>query len=452
MKKTIILPLLLCTASSLSAQTALSLQDCREMALRNSTHVKNAYLDVLAASAQKQEVLAEYFPKVSLNSFGFIALDPMLEIGVKDVLGESGFSTEVQAAVDYLGARFGFPSVFTAFKSGYSASVTALQPVYAGGRIINADRLASLGKEASVLQSEITSRNMLENVDKDYWTVVVLQEKMKTLDSSEAFLEKLYEDVSAAFGAGLALDTDLMQVELRLNELMKLRLSLIGGLRLAKMALFDSIGQEYSVVKGLDSYIDDISLSGQLTDFRSPEYYYVTEEEMVSELAEMNLLDLAIEGKRLEKKMLVGEALPQLAVGASYGYARALNSRFNGLVFATVKIPLSDWGKVSRRMQRQDYALQKAWNDKEYSASQLLLLVRSLWLDLNVAWDNIGIARDGMELARMTVFRMADQYEAGLVTLSDLMQSQMQLRISTDSYHEALSGYATALSAYLSRQ
>ena len=67
----------------MSAQTTLALEKCREMALQNDPYVKNAGLDIYAAQAQQKEVIAEYFPKVSLNSFGFLALDPMLEIGVK---------------------------------------------------------------------------------------------------------------------------------------------------------------------------------------------------------------------------------------------------------------------------------------------------------------------------------------------------------------------------------
>lgn len=439
-------------AQTAFAQVSLSLRECREMALQNNARIKNAHIDVLVASAQKQEALAEYFPKVSLNSFGFMALDPLLEVSVKDILGESGFSSNVQAAVDYLGERFGFPSVYTALQSGFSVSVSAIQPIYAGGRIVNGNRLASLGHQASFLKDDMAERDILEYTDREYWTVVALESKIEVLEASEIFLNSLYEDVASAVNAGLALETDLMQVELRRNELKKLRLSLTGGIRLAKMHLFNSIGQPYSLIGGLPHYIDGISLSDSLDHLRSPEKYYIPAEEMVSGLSETKLLDMSVEEKRLEKKMAMGEALPQIGLGASYGYTQAINSRLNGIVFASIRIPLSDWGKVSHKMKRLDYATEKARNDREYLCGQLLLQVRKLWLDLTVAWEEVGLAHEDMLLAQKTAERMQEQYEAGLVTLSDLLQSRMQLRTRTDAYVEAQSRYASALSAYVLRQ
>ena len=453
MKKVIIFSVAVFIGVSMTGQTSLSLQECREMALQNDNDVRNARLDVLAASAQKQEAFAEYFPRVSLNSFGFMAADPLLEVGVKDILGESIFSSNVQAAVDYLGSRYGFPSVYTALQSGFSASVSVLQPVYAGGRIVIGNRLASLGKEAAFLQNGLTVRETLENIDKDYWKVVVLEEKIATLEASMAFLDNLYNDVQAALSAGLALDTDLLQVQLKKQELRKLMLSLTGGVRLAKMKLFNSIGQQYSLVPGASvPYIDDISVSDRLSELGPPSDYHVPEEEMASGLTETKLLDMSVEQKRLERKMAMGEALPQVGIGASYGYAHAINNRFNGIVFATVRIPLSDWGKISRRMQRLDFAVQKARNDREYLGGQLLLQVRSLWMDLTVRWEEVALARENVTLAQVAADRMYDRYEAGLVTLSDLLQSRMQLRITSDACVEAMAGYASALAAYLLRQ
>ena len=81
-----------------------------------------------------------------------------------------------------------------------------------------------------------------------------------------------------------------------------------------------------------------------------------------------------------------------------------------------------------------------------------MLQVRSLWLDVTVAWENVALAREGMLLARKTAEMMADRYEAGLLTLSDLLMSQMQLRTRTDAYIEAMTGYADSLAAYVLRQ
>ena len=278
---------------------------------------------------------------------------------------------------------------------------------------------------------------------------------METLGTSESFLDNMYKDVATLIEAGLALDTDLMELELKRNELKRLRLSLTGGIRLAKMKFFDAIGQKYRLVKNRtdtqNPYIDDIVLSEELMVLKEPECFYIPEEDVVAQLPETKLLDIASEEKVLEKRLTLGEVLPQIGLGAAYGYSRAINDRFNGIVFAMLKIPVSDWGKTSRRLKRLDYEIQKTRSDNEHLRDMLILQVRSLWLDLNVAWENVSLAREAVELAQKKSDRMLDQYESGLVTLSDVLESRALLRSAIDADTDARTAYATVLMAYLSR-
>ena len=154
----------------------------------------------------------------------------------------------------------------------------------------------------------------------------------------------------------------------------------------------------------------------------------------------------------MEKKMALGEALPTVGVGASYNYSRTINEKFNGTVFATVQIPISDWAKVSRKVKRMDYQMQKVSNERDYLTSQLLLQVRQLWLGLTVAWDKMMVAQETMDLAQKTVDQLTGRYEAGLVPMSELLQAQTILRQSTEAYIDSQIEYSAALTAYQSRK
>ena len=143
------------------AQVVLTLEDCREMALQHDVHLSNAHLDMLAARAHKQEAFAEYFPKVSVSSFGFWSLDPMLEIGVKDILGENELSDKVSDLVNKYAPELGLSPVYSTLKYGYSASITATQPLFAGGRIVNGNRLAQIGLDAAQLKGCVTARDRM---------------------------------------------------------------------------------------------------------------------------------------------------------------------------------------------------------------------------------------------------------------------------------------------------
>ncbi|MBE6232616.1 MAG: TolC family protein [Bacteroidales bacterium] len=440
----------------MTAQTALTLEDCRRMALQNDPYVKNAGLDIYAAQAQKKEVVSEYFPKVSLNSFGFLALNPVLEIGVKDILGENDFSNNVQMLVSEAASAYGFSPVFSTMKSGFSASVSAMQPVFTGGRIVAGNKLAALGVETAQIQRDMMIRETGEKVENGYWQVVSLEEKLRTLEKMGEFVDTLHNDVKVAVDAGLAVDTDLMQVIMKGNELRSGIVRLCGSIRLAKMNLFNSIGQNYSLLPALaDSlcpFIDDIVLADRLDTLKPPQHYYVPEEEILVSLEEIRLLEARIRAESLTKRMTLGEALPQIGVGGSYGYTHAINGRLNGAVFATLQIPLSDWGRVSRKMQRQDFVIQKAVNEKDYLSAQLLLQIRQLWLDLNVAWEQLQIAEEGISLAAKTMETVKDRFDAGLIPVVELLQAQVSFMETSESYFNAKVAYSTALTAYCGRK
>ena len=438
------------------AQTILTLEDCREMAQQHDVYLRNAHLDVLAARAQKQEAFAEYFPKVSISTFGFWSLDPMLEIGVKDILGENELSDKVSDLVNEYAPVLGLSPVYSTLKYGYSASITATQPLFAGGRIVNGNRLAQLGLDAARFKRDMTLRDRMLDVDASYWQVVALEEKVRTIGMLSVMLDTLYHNVSVAVQAGVAVDTDLMQVDLKRVELQNALAQVRGGIRMAKMNLFNTIGQSYCMTPALEDalrpFIDNIILSDTLCCLKSPEEYYMPEEEMLARVSEVQLLDISVEAKRLEKKMALGEALPQVAIGAAYGYSHVLNSRYNGVAFAVLQIPISDWGKISRKMERMDYQIQKAQNDRDYYYEQLLLRIRQLWLEMTVAWDGLLLSSENVECASLIVMRKTIDYDAGLITLFDLLQAQTALQQALERRLESQIAYSKAVSSYLARQ
>ncbi len=442
---------------SVSAQergVTLTLDDCRDMAMQNNAAIANARLDVYAAYAQKEEAFAEYFPKVSLSAFSFYALDPLLRLTVNDVLGHSDMANNIAGWVDQNAPMYGINPYYSTLKKGYSATVSVVQPVYAGGRIVSGNRLAALGTEAAKLRNSIQVRKSSEEIEQMYWQIVSLQEKMTTIDCVQEMLDNLEKDLSSAIGAGLATSTDMLQLKLKINELKSARMNLCGGIRLAKMNLCNAIGMPYTPYSAVNQdslpYIDSISVAGSLDSLDEPVAYWRDENEIVAGREETRLLDLAVDARKAEKRMVLGEVLPQVGVGASYGYGNFIgNGSLNGLVFATVKIPITDWGKYSRRLRRYDVQIQKAGNDREYLSGQLLLQVRKLWLDLTVAWEQMLLAGESEAAAGAVAEDQTARYKAGLIPLSDLMSAQTALRQSADALTDSRIAYRTALQSYL---
>lgn len=451
----IIIILLLLPVAVNARRVELSVEQCRALADRNNTTVRNAQLDVEAAVAQRGEALAEYFPKVSASVFGFYSLDPMVEIGIKDILGESQFTDRLQSIIDNIAPELGINSVYRTLQRGAVASVSLMQPIFAGGRIVAGNNLARLGVEAAHLKRDIAARSLHEQIDRDFWQVVALQEKERTLASLAVMLDTIHRDVQSAYNAGLASSTDLMQVELKRSELRVGQIQLTNGIRLAKMNLLNGIAMEYSYIdRGSDSipFIDSIFFNGSLSTLLPPEEYYVPEEQVALSQEETRLLSIGVKAQQLQRRMVLGEALPQLAVGANYGYSYMLeNGKWNGAVYAVLQIPISDWGKKARNLQRLDRQIEKAENDQAYLSEQILLQIRQLWLNLTSSWQQMQVTKQNLRLARSTVDQSLAYYRAGMIPLSELLQTQSSLNQANEAYITQALNYSAALNSYLSR-
>ena len=455
MKKTVLAALAALTCIAAPAQELrLTLEECREMALQNNSSAVGAALDLEAARYQKQEAFAEYFPRVSAMGFGFWAFDPLLEIGVKDIFGNNDFSNNLQGLIDSYAPMYGLPTSYSTLSRGYLAGISVMQPLFAGGRIVNGNGLAALGVEAAGLQQEVQRRSTSDEIEGYWWQVVSLQEKKELLAGSKEFVDTLFRDVTAAYGAGLVTEDELLQVKLARNELLSNEVQLDNGLKLAKMNLLNSIGQGYTVISANASeerpYIDSIVLADEEGLPGPPEAYYVDEESIAASMEETRLLELQVEAAELQKKMALGEALPQLAVGATYGYYDFTGKGdFNGLAFATVQIPISDWGKTSAKMKRLQTQVDKAASQRDYLQSQIILGVRQSWVELNSAWSQYQLALDSEAAAEASFGRVERNYEAGMVTAAELLQSQTSLRQASDKRADALNSYRQALRKWL---
>lgn len=452
--KRMILSLAALCLCALGFGQGLSLERCKALALENDVYLKNAALDVKAARYQKQEVLAEYFPSVSVKAMAFHALNPFLDLGVTDILGRSDAAWNISNAWSEYAYQNGMDPHFKFLEHGYGASVSLTQPIYAGGRIVNGNRLAALGIEAAGLKLKVQQNKTSESVEQKYWQVVSLQEKAKTLSQAREMLDTLEKDALSAFSAGILTDSELLEVRLKSRELQSKNIELSGGTRLAKMDLFNAIGLEYSVVRASASedkpYIDELVLTDGFSDLCSPDGYYIPEETLAAQTPESQLLGLQVKAATLQRKLAAGEALPQVGLGASYGYGKMIGQgSSNGALYAIVSIPLTDWGKTSRKIKRLDLDRQKALNEQGYLDAQLVLRSRQLWVNVTVAWDKLQVADECVAIASDSFDKASSQCAAGLIPLSDLLEAQTELRQKRDDRIDAAIEYKTALNSYL---
>jgi outer membrane protein TolC len=254
-------------------------------------------------------------------------------------------------------------------------------------------------------------------------------------------LDTLCRDVSAAFKAGLVQRTDLLKVQLKMNEIEVSKLKLDNGTSLAKRALCQHIGIPYDSLLVLDD--KKLVVEAPLT-------FYADPTSAVTNRSEYKMLEKTIKAEELQKKIIIGENLPQVAVGVTGFYLDVMdNSNTNALAFATVSIPISDWWGGKHKIKQSKAKVESARNKLVETSELLSLQIEQANNELNEFYFQIGIAQKSVEQGQENLKVTADNYKAGITAMSDLLEAQSVYQSALDSLTEARCNYQIKKSRYL---
>lgn len=407
------------TNMRLNAQTGYSLEDCKKMAIENNWKTKNSRLDIEASDQVKKEAFTNYFPSVSASGMGLLPKDPLISMNM-------------------MGMPLGM------IDKGFEAGISVVQPIFAGGKIVTGNKLADLGKEVNQYKAKLSENEAVLNTETLYWQLVSLYEKVKTLDVIDNQLDVLLKDVELSYKAGLITHNDVLKVRLKKNEIQSNRLNLDNGIKLLKMSLTKTMGLGPMPTQDFEIIIADTE------NVDSPIAYYVDHQTALQDRTESKLLDKSVEASKLQTRMKRGDYLPTVAIGATYyGESMIDKWRGNGIVFASVSIPLSGWWGGSHAIKKQKIEEQIAYNNKIDTREQLLLQMQNVKNELDNAYQQILLAKEAVEQATENLRLNNNFYKAGTVTLTDVLDAQTLLQQNRDKYTEAHSAYGQKRIEYL---
>ena len=159
----------MCCTMSVSAQTY-TLEQLKDSALHNNFSIRSAKHSIDAAQLQRKEAFTKYFPSVSGTGLWFNANKGMAQTEMnlsEQITPELGMALAQSLPAEAL-AALGNPISVSMMKNGTIAGITAVQPVFAGGQIVNGNKLAKVGEEVSRLQLQL-SENEVEKQTEQYY-------------------------------------------------------------------------------------------------------------------------------------------------------------------------------------------------------------------------------------------------------------------------------------------
>ena len=427
MKKiiTIILCSVCCNAIA-TAQGTYTLDQLKQLAVENNYNLRSARNAIQQSKEVKSEAWTKYFPQVSALGFGFQNNKPMIDLDV-----------ELPDAIAPLIPEGLIPANISLMKKGVYGSVSAIQPVFMGGQIINGNKLAKVGVEASELQLEASEDQVELTTEQYYWQMVSLKEKQQTLKAVFDMLTQLEKDVTNMVRVGAVNRNDLLQVQLRKGEIETAQLELENGLTTVSQLLAQHVGKTGEPV---DVSVPDV-ISGIIPAL--PVALRQDHQTALAATPQYRLLEKNVESHQLQHKMKVGQNMPNIGVGASYSYNDFFDKSTSAMVFAAIQVPISGWWGGSHAIKKQKLALQDAQEQMVDNGQKLIIRMNNAWAAVETSHKKLLIAHDAIEQAEENLRLNKDYYRVGSTKMSDLLLAQQQYQQARDRYTDAFADFQT---------
>ena len=463
MRKFILLTLMCALAATSGAQTYLSLDSCKAMALRNNKQLNISRLSKEVAKNVRKAARTKYLPKVdamggylytskqisiisgrqrqALGSLG-TSLGSQAQASVSDMLSaltQQGILTPDQAeqlggALSQAGQSLGQAGnklgqeVADAFDTDtrhmWAGAVMVRQPIYMGGAIKAANKIADIGESMADDDLDLKRQATLYGVYQAYWTTVSLEQKRNLALSYKELVEKLSQDVKKMISQGVATKADGLRVDVRVNEADMQLTQVVNGLSLSKMLLCQLCGLPLNEDIQLTDSAEGKGNTSALTLDNSADSTF-------SDRPEIRLLEHSIAISEQTTNLIRAGNLPKVSLVGGYmttnpsvydGFRRRFSGVWN--VGVIIQVPIWDWFDTTYKIRASKAAtniakmeLSDAREKVELQVTQSQYKMREAQKRLAMASQNIKSAEENLRCANLG-------FREGVMGITEVMEAQ----------------------------
>lgn len=447
----VIFVILLCTGT-VSAETVLSLDSCRNMAIRNNKSLKIAEANAKAASYNKKSAFANYFPTIDVSG-GYLYSSreiSLLNDKQKSLLPNLGtqmsspisnYLTQLAAIDPALAAKLAplASGIGDAMNSAGSSLVDALrtdtknmwggivsitQPIFTGGKIIAYNKITRYAEDIAEKQKDASVKDVVFGVDEAYWQVVSLVQKKQLAEEYLRLVDTLQFNVEALIEEGVATKSDGLTVAVKQNEAEITLTKVTDGLALSRMLLAQMCGMPVNAKFKLE---DEENVSLAETSGNTAE---INMDEVFSNREEIQSLDIASKIYENKRRVELSAMLPNIALVGSYSFSNpnilnGFDKRVGGLfnVGVVLRVPIfhaADLFKVKAAKTQSDIAKLTMEDAKE----KIELQVNQAAFKLNEAYKKLRMTAKNMEKAEENLQNANVGFAEGVLTASNVMEAQ----------------------------
>lgn len=443
MKRYIWLAMSLSLASgAATAQSVLTLEECRDRAAQYNKSLSAVNLGVEQAQYTEKSYKSNYLPKVSL-----IASD-LYSTGSNDVTISGGHlpiynldaasgsyvpSVTVGPDGSYVMNQYAdFPdqTMKLKIKNFFAGGVMLEEPLYTGGKVTAAHEMSKIGTRAAGNSVTLTRSQVIVETDEAYVNAVRAKELIGVAKSYSGVLEELYKNVESAVRHGMKTNNDKLKVQVKLNEAELNTQKAENAYRLARMNLCHVIGKPLSECETFD--VESLETSGvpsastiggaQAAD---------SAQSLISRRPEYALLQDKVDLAKQEVKLTRSDYLPSVLLTGGYTYSNGMELAGKKLidggaasVMLSVKVPILNFGEGVNKVRSSKAKYKAAVLEQADSQEKMTLELTQSANNLQEAETELAMTAKSLEQAEENMRMSRHQYESGMETLTDYLEAQ----------------------------
>ena len=409
-----IFSLLFCTFVFLSlpvlAQQSTLLEKYRTMALDYNHDLKAAEKNIAASMEVEKSARADLKPKLSgAASFQYTGNPMELTLDIPSI----GLSKTVEGK-----------------NLNYGGSLSILQPIYTGGRVLESIRMAQHQQALAGNQAKALNDAVCYQTDIQYWSAVARQEIVDVAEDFRNSIAALVKTIKERVEVGLVDPQDLLMAEVKLNEAEYQLLQAQSNFETGRMALNSMIGVRLEQPTELDAQIPIVVVSDSLwlsTGMGRPEIQMAYDEIRIAEST---------------KKLNDSQFKPQFYVGvegsySSPGYNFKKDLDPNYAVYAKVSVPIFEWGKRRSEKRVSSFRIGMAEDNLNKVVGRVELEVSVARKALSQAIERVRLSESSLAKAEENETKAVERYNEGKVSVVEVIDAQTYRQTSQVNYVQA---------------
>lgn len=434
--------------SQQSSPATFTLDQCIEYALQNSINAQNATLDQRIAAARVKETIGLGLPQISADAS--VVHNPKLQRFFTTYTPGGGFFDFSGVPGIQPGDVIGAKNFFQLQSSG-SASATVNQLIFNGSYFVGL-QAASTYKELSVKTTNQTKEQIVLQVTKAYYGVLINKERADLFTNNIARVDSLLRNTIALNKNGFAESIDVDRIHVTLNNLVAERDKFLKlndlGLELLKFQMNYPMDQTITV----RGNIQDVEVDSNLESYKQnwdyklrPDYQVLEVNKRLQELNIKNQYAGAIPS--INAFATLGYSTQSSKVGGIFKTQSSINDE-NGVgpdkwynfsqIGVSMNVPIFSGLQRHHKIQQEKLTLLKVENGFRSLKQGIDLETKQASINFENAITSLTAQKENMDLASNIARITKIKYEQGVGSNLEVVDAENSLRQAQTNYYSAL--------------